>query len=149
LRLPVRTPQDADDNLPEFPAPEISTPLDLETLRPPRREHAVTRDQVNNWITLKQVNDDGRIKYLDHGLETDYCMTETFRVREGDPLSVNQHFFTVTELQREEWHVRVETDSRMTADATHFYLSNRMDAYEGDVRVFTKSWTKAIPRDNV
>jgi len=149
LRLPVRTHQESDGALPDFPPPEISTPLALETMRQPRREHAVTRDQVDNWITLRQVNDEGRIKFLDHGLETDYCMAETFRVREGDPLSVNQHFVTVTELQREEWHVRVETDSRMTADATHFYLSNRMDAYEGDVRVFTRAWTRKIPRNHV
>jgi hypothetical protein len=149
LRLPLRSPQDSDRDLPEFPEPEISTPLALETLRPPRREHAVTRDQVDGWITLEQVNDEGKTRFLDNGLETAYCSTETFRVREGDPLSVDQHFVTVTELQREEWHVRVETDSRMTADARHFHLVNRMDAYEGGVRVFSKTWTKAIPRNHV
>jgi hypothetical protein len=37
----------------------------------------------------------------------------------------------------------------MTADATHFHLSNQLDAYEGDVRVFTKSWVTAVPRDHV
>ena len=149
LRLPVRTPQNSDRSLPDFPPAEISTPLALESVRVPRRVHTVTQDQVDGWITLKQVNDEGRICFLDNGLKTDYCSTETFKVREGDPLSVNQHFVTVTELQREDWLVRVETDSRMTADATHFYLSNQMDAYEGGVRVFTKSWTKIIPRDNV
>jgi len=149
LRLPVRTPQNSDRSLPDFPPAEISTPLALESIRAPRRVHTVTQDQVDDWITLKQVNDEGRICFLDNGLETDYCSMETFKVLEGDPLSVNQHFLTVTELQREDWLVRVETDSRMTADATHFYLSNQMDAYEGDISVFTKSWAKTIPRDNV
>ena len=118
-------------------------------MRESRRVHAIEQDQVEGWVTLTQVNDEGRVRFLDHGLETDYCSTETFKVREGDPLSVRQHFQTTTEFQRNEWRVRVETDSLMTADATHFHLSNHMDAYEGDTRVFTKSWIKAIPRDKV
>jgi len=149
LRLPVRTPQSTDPGLPDFPPAEISPPLAVETLRAARREHTVIQDQVDGWLTLKQVNDEGRIRFQDNGLETDYCSTETFKVREGDPLSVNQHFLTVTEFQRDDWRVRVETDSLMTADATHFFLSNHMDAYEGDIRVFTKSWTKTISRKHV
>jgi hypothetical protein len=50
------------------------------------------------------------------------------------------------ELQRDEWRVRVATDSEMTADATHFHVSSRLDAYEGDERVFSRTWAKAIPR---
>ena len=34
----------------------------------------------------------------------------------------------------------------MTADAGHFHVSNWLDAYEGGTAVFTRAWTKAIPR---
>jgi hypothetical protein len=37
----------------------------------------------------------------------------------------------------------------MTSDSGHFYLTNVLDAYEGQVRIFTKSWTRAIPRECV
>jgi uncharacterized protein len=149
LRLPVRTPQAADRALPAFPPVEVSTPLALETLRAPRREHAVTHDRVDGWTTLRQVNDEGRIRFLDHGLELDTCSTEIVEVREGDPLSVRQQIRAVTEFQRGPWRTRVETDSVLTSDRTHFHVSNHMDAYEGDTRVFSKSWVRAIARDHV
>jgi len=149
LRLPVRAPQPADSRLPDFLPAEISPPLAVAQARPSRRLHTVTHDQVNGWITMTVLNDEGRLQFLDHGLETDHCSTETFKVREGDPLSTSQHFRTVIEFQRDDWRVRVETDSLMTADATHFHLSNHMDAWQGDTRVFTKSWTRSIPRDHV
>lgn len=147
LRLPVRAPQAGDRQIPEFPPVEISKPLALAWRRTPSREHTVTHDHVDGWTTLSLVSDEGRLCFLDNGLEADHCTTETFRVREGDPLATSQHFKTTIEFEREEWRVRIETDSLMTADATHFHLSNHMDAWEGDVRVFTKSWTKAVPRD--
>jgi putative CocE/NonD family hydrolase len=149
LRMPVRAPQSADQNLPEFAPAEISQPLALETVRAPRHVNTVTQDRVDGWITLTLGNDDGRLRFLDNGLETDHISTETYKVREGDPLSASQHIKTAVEFQREDWCVRVETDSLMTADATNFHLSNHMDAWEGDVRVFSKSWTRTIPRDNV
>jgi hypothetical protein len=109
----------------------------------------VTYDFVDGWTTLTMISDEGRLRYLDNGLETEHKTVELFKVREGDPLSTSQQIRSTIEFQRDEWRVRVETDSLMTADATHFHLSNHMDAYEGDVRVFTKSWTTAVPRDHV
>jgi len=149
LRLPVREPQSADRTLAEFEPAEISPPLALSRIRQANREHTITHDHVDGWTTLKQVNDEGRLCFLDNGLEMDHRSSEIFKVREGDPLSTSQHIQTVVEFQRDEWRTRVETDSRMTADATHFHLSNHMNAYEGDTRVFSKSWTKSIPRDHV
>jgi putative CocE/NonD family hydrolase len=149
LRLPVRAPQATDHELPEFLPPEISQPLALDHVRPTRRMHTVTQDQVGGWTTLILGNDEGRVRFKDNGLETDFCSTDTLKVREGDPLSTEQHIHTTTEFQRADWRIRVETDSVMTADATHFHLSNKMDAFEGDERVFTKSWKKSIARDHV
>ena len=149
LRLPVRAPQTADSTLPAFAPAEISPPLAVAHVRAPLRVHTVTHDRVDGWTSLTQVSDEGRLRFLDNGLETDHSSTEVFKVREGDPLSVSQHIQSVIEFRRDDWRVRVETDSLMTADATHFHLSNHMDAYEGDARVFTKSWTTAIPRDGV
>jgi len=149
LRLPVREPQAADRSLTEFPPAEISPPLALARLRPARRDHTVTHDHVDGWVSLSMVNDEGRLRFLDNGLETDHYSEETFRLREGDPLSVSQRICNKIEFRRGDWQVRILTDSLMTADATHFHLSNHLDAYEGDTRVFSKSWTKAIPRDQV
>jgi putative CocE/NonD family hydrolase len=147
LRLPVRSPQRADQSLPDFPPAEISPRLAVSRLRTSRRQNTVAHDRVDGWTTLTQVNDEGRLLFLDNGLETDHSSTEVFSVKEDDPLSVSQRIRSVIEFRRTDWRVRVETESLLTADASHFHLSSHLDAWEGDTRVFTKSWTRDIPRD--
>jgi len=149
LRLPVRTPQSSDDALPVFPPAEISPRLVVSVLRTSRRQNSVTHDRVDGWTTMTQVNDEGRLLFSDNGLETDHKSTEVFKVREGDPLSLSQRINSVIEFRRADWRVRIETESLLTADAEHFHLSSHLDGYEGDTRVFTKSWSRAIPRDFV
>jgi uncharacterized protein len=48
-----------------------------------------------------------------------------------------------------DWHSRVETDSHMTATATDFLVTHALDAYEGDERVYARTWTLTFPRDGV
>ena len=43
--------------------------------------------------------------------------------------------------------MRIATDSTLTADADHFYVTCRLDAYEGETRVFARTWDFKIPRD--
>jgi hypothetical protein len=38
---------------------------------------------------------------------------------------------------------------KMTSDQDYFHLTSVLDAYEGQVRVFTKSWTRKIRREMV
>jgi len=149
LRLPVRTPQTSDARLPAFPPAEISPRLAVSVSRTSRRQNSVTHDRVDGWTTMTQVNDEGRLLFRDNGLETDHKSTEVFKVREGDPLSLSQRIRSVIEFRRGDWQVRIETESLLTADATHFHLSSHLDGYEGETRVFMKSWTRAMPRDLV
>ena len=52
-------------------------------------------------------------------------------------------------LSSNAWNILRGSSILLTADATHFHLSSHLDAYEGETRVFTKSWRRAIPRDRV
>ena len=149
LRLPIRTSQTADSYLTPFEPAEISPPLATRYVRTPQRSNTITYDLAEGWVTQVMLTDDGRLRFLDNGLETNHRTVETFKVREGDPLSLSQHIRSTIEFQRDDWWIRIEMDSLMTSDATHFHLSNRIDAYEGNVRVFTKSWVTAVPRDYV
>jgi uncharacterized protein len=149
LRLPLRSPQKSDDQLRPFPPPEFAPPLATETLRPASRRRHIEHDVIDDWYTLTLVGDYGRIRYSDNGLEVDSQVTERYTIRGHDPLSAAVHIDHQKSFRRGDWQVRIETSSRMTADATHFHLSNNLDAYEGNGRIFTKSWSKAIPRDGV
>jgi uncharacterized protein len=149
LRLPVRSPQPIDDRLRPFPPPAFAPPLATETLRPASRRRIIEHDVIGDWHTLTLVGDYGRIRYNDNGLEVDHQVTERYTIRGDDPLSAAVHIERQKSFRRGDWQVRIETRSQMTADATHFHLTNHLDAYEGNGRIFTKSWSKTIARDNV
>jgi hypothetical protein len=52
-------------------------------------------------------------------------------------------------LGRDEWRTRVDTDSRMTATATEFLVTQRVEAREGDELVRSRTWELRFPRQGV
>jgi hypothetical protein len=92
--------------------------------------------------------DDGRNR-LANGIIYDSVITNIFSILEGQPTSASVQCKRQIEISRGDWITRVETSSVMTGDRDHFYLTNVLDAYEGQVRVFTKSWTRKIRREMV
>jgi hypothetical protein len=149
LRLPVRHPSAADAALADFPPPETAAPIPLEQLRTSHSRKTITHDQVGGWTELRFEDDGGRLRYTGSGMEVDDRAIEITSVRDGDPLSLRVEIERRVELQRGAWRVWVQSRCAMTADATHFHLSHTLDAYEDDTRVFSRSSTKAIPREMV
>ncbi len=145
LTLPVRSPQAGDGHV-TFPPAEIAPPLAVTTLRPDSRQQTVTHDQVQDQVIFRLEKDSGRIR-IPNGMEVDRWSLETHSLTEGDPLSMEQRVQSRLEYRRADWRVRIETDSYLRADETHFHLSNRLDAFEGDEPVFTRTWTTSIQRD--
>ena len=146
LRLPARAASPADTALADFPPPEMAAPIAREELRTGRSRKTISHDLIDGWTELRIEDDGGRTHYSGSGMEVDDGVTEVYRVREGDPLSLRVDIARHLELQRGDWRVRVETRCAMSADATHFHLSHHLDAYEGDTRVFTRADAKSIPR---
>jgi predicted acyl esterase len=148
LNLPIRSPQPADEILKPFEPPEISTPLALKTLRAPNRKREIQRDVISGAHTLVDHNDAGCLRYPD-GLGYDNDMTDTYTIVEGDPLSAMVRCERSAELRRGDWRTRIQTSSVMTSDATTFRVTNSVDAYEGETRIFSKTWTFTAPRDHM
>ena len=146
LRLPVRTSHPGDGALPLFPPVETASPLAMESLRSPSTRKTIHHDLIDGTTEYRIEDDSGRARHVGSGMEVDDRLVERYTVRDGAPLSLKVHIERTLELQREDWRVRIETDSTMTADATHFHVSNHLEAYEGDVRVFSRSWDSSIPR---
>lgn len=146
LRLPIRTPSFGDDTLPPFARAESAPPLATDVIRTPATRKTLHYDLIDGTTEYRIEDDSGRSRYVGSGMEVDDRLVERYRVRDGAPLSLKVEIDRVLELQRGEWRVRIETQSTMTADMTHFHVVNHLDAYEKDVRVFTQSWNRAIPR---
>jgi uncharacterized protein len=150
LELPVRAPQEEDGELPHFPEPEHSAPLEVEESeagpagRFLRKEHATGLvEQVFDWDL------GGSVRLVDIDLsssDTSHCV---YSIVEGDPLSAAVRFHATSGMGRGEWQTLSEVKSSMTCDAESFHIESRLDVHENDERIFTRDWRFTIPRDGV
>ena len=88
-------------------------------------------------------------RLLPDGIEYDTVGSDSYTITEGNPLSAAVQCTRTIQVGRGDWRTRVATVSTMTADATMFYVTNTLDAFEGDTQVFTKTWTFSVRRDLV
>jgi hypothetical protein len=50
------------------------------------------------------------------------------------------------ETARGDWVTRTETYSTMTASATHFRITGRLEAYENGKQVLVREWDESVKR---
>ncbi len=149
LHLPVRTASPDDESLVPFEPAEAAAPYPLDVLRVASNGRLKRHDVVSGISELEVFTDGGRIRYRDNGLIEDSFNRDLFIIKEGDPLSATAVSERKQEMQRGDWHVRLETKSVMTSTAAEFMVSNELNAYEGQTRVFSKTWNFSVPRDLV
>jgi uncharacterized protein len=142
LTLPAREP--GDDEQPDFGPPEWAAPLEVETIAPGKTSRRRTNGELRfEW----DVGGHRRLK--DGGIEMDDTHVTTYRIVDGDPLSARITVECSSALRRGAWRTRVRTHSEMTATASEFVVEQRLDAYEGDERIASRSWSLRFPRDGV
>jgi uncharacterized protein len=149
LELPVR-PLDADDGPdPGFEPPEQAAPLPLQASEEVPAYHRIERDLVSGRVTMT-LNQDGEktIRYED-GLEVAERAQDVFSIVGDDPLSARVESDRAVSLTRGDWRVGIRTRSTMSCDATTFFLTDTVEAFEGDDRIFERTWERAFPRDHV
>jgi uncharacterized protein len=147
--LPVRRPAVSDERLPPFEEPE-STPAALATtLQEGDSSSLVTVDLASGRREIRLHYDYGLERIEPHGLETTEISTETLAIVEGDPASAEARAETSIALGRGDWRIRLETSMRLTGDGERFNLQARLDAFEGEERVFARDWVASIPRDHL
>jgi predicted acyl esterase len=147
LTLPVR-PQATGDEV-AFQPPEGAAPWATESVRAARCERRIEIDEATGTVTVTVVNDFGAERDLAHGLETGSETKETWIIHPDDPLSARGDITWTQTLSRDAWSVRTETASSMWCDAENFYLTGRIEAFEGNSLVFSRDFAETVPRDNL
>jgi hypothetical protein len=117
-----------------------------EKLRPPQRTRTIKEDVSERKLEIHDLSDHGCTRIVETDLEVYSKSEDHFAIVEDEPLSASVTCTGEIGLRRDGWEVRAETYSHMTSDAEHFYITNVLDAYEGNVRVFNKSWHVKVPR---
>jgi len=95
------------------------------------------------------LNDEGVVWLDEIGLELKRKGVEKYSSLGDDIGSVRGETLWERGLRRSDWSVRTITRTVLTSDITHFRIRADLDAYEGDVRVFARSWDETIPRNLV
>jgi putative CocE/NonD family hydrolase len=147
--LPVRSPREQDNHLPPIAKPVSSESIKTTLLTPPRREWCVTHNLANNAITVRVVKDDGAFRLDDSRLEVHKKVKELYTYNHNIYNSVRGEVRAERTFKRKDWNVKTTTRTVLTSDETCFYIRAELDAYEGDVRIFSKSWDEKVGRNLV
>ncbi|MBI1779488.1 MAG: CocE/NonD family hydrolase [Proteobacteria bacterium] len=147
LTLPIRRPRKEDAALPPFEAPESAPPLKRTERRPYRRSRRYSHDLVTGLHVVEAVKDRGAYTLDAIGLSIGAAGSERYSIKDGDPLSARAEArYTIT-MGRGEWQIAIETETIVTATLEDFLVSARLEAFEKECRVFSRSWDTTIPRD--
>ena len=112
--------------------------------------HLIERDVVSGRITMTLNQDGGgKVRQVAAGIELGEMARDRFTIVEGDPLSAEMASERHVTLARGDRRAEIRTHSAMSCDATHFHLRDTLQAFEGDERIFERTWERSIPRDHV
>jgi hypothetical protein len=133
-----------------FEEPAEPPPLPYETLRPAVGRRAITHDLSSSRSELVFDWDMGGLFRLTRdGVESEDAATARYSIVEGDPLSARVECQGRAIIGRGDWQTRVEVTGLMTSTARDFHVTQTLDAYEGQTRVFARTGSVTFPRDNV
>lgn len=149
LELPVRPARETDDGPPEFDPVEMAPPAPSRIIEPVRSARTVERDLATGRWTEHLIEDGGRHHIDDIDLDVADGMTCSFTIDEDDPLSADAVWHWHSVMQRADWHVEIDTSTRLRATATDFLIDTDVEAREDGRPVFTRSWQDRVPRDGV
>lgn len=146
LELPVRNRQPEDAHV-TFGPPLAPPHLGRTVLRPGKVIRTVSRDIATGVASMEIFNDEGVSRIDENGIVTEDYKSLSFRIADDDPLSARaEAHVKLINANTEGWNSRVETHSTVSCTATAFFVEADLHAFEDEQRMFSRSWTKSIPR---
>ena len=145
IDLPIRKAR-RGEKPPAFAPAEAAGHVQLVQVDKPFNQREVTINQHTGEQRLDIVDDFGRSTIAEHGMTSWACGRETYTILPHDPLSARAECHWSEECSRGDWKVRTETYSAMTASKTHWHVTGRLEAYEGEVKILTRQWDRKIKR---
>ncbi len=149
LALPVRKPRPEDRKLRAFPPPETAAPLARTMFRPYQRQRRVSVDHGTGTHVMDRIKDRGHYVIHDTGTELDSHGTERYTIVDGTPLSARAEATYSIAIRRGDWAIKTVTTTTVTATADSFLVTAQLDAYEVEVRIFSRTWSESIAREMV
>ncbi|MCC6533704.1 MAG: CocE/NonD family hydrolase [Burkholderiales bacterium] len=145
IELPRRPPLRADQAV-RFPRLEAAPPAARTVLTTGGRRRSIHTD-VGTGDTVVEIDDrGGRIRYDEIDLIAEARSTERYSVREDDPLRASAAMDCQWEFERGDWRIRTLCSTTVTCTARHFVIAARVAGFEGEARVFDRSFDQRVAR---
>lgn len=145
LVLPVR-PADPEDDKIAFEKIETAPPHQVTQLGTPDHNWTVTYDLARGKHTLTVTDDNATVRMDDADLVHSDSTVENYSAKSDDFGSARARTLTRRVLNRGDWECTTQTSMLLTSDSEHFFLHAELDAWEGEVRIFSKNWDRKIKR---
>ena len=149
LTLPVRPLSLDNEAEPVFDPVEMAPAARTSTIAPPDAARTIHRDLKSGKWRENLIEDHGRFHIHDIDLNVAHSTHCDFEIVENDPLTAEARWVWRSELERADWHVEIETTTRLRADASDFIIDTDIDAKEDGKPIFTRAWRDRIPRDGL
>jgi predicted acyl esterase len=145
LHLPIRK-HVANETPVTWSEPEAAPPADQRELRAPWNKRDTGIDPETGELRIEIIDDFGEYELAPHGLIVSGAGRESYAILPDDPLSARMETHWTEERRRGDWHIRTETYGRLTATKMHWNVWGKIEAYEGEAKVFEKEFNEQIPR---
>lgn len=152
LVLPVRPARTEDAALLPFEEPQAAPAQTLVEIRPRHTKRSldrIERDPTSGSVDVIRERDRGAWRTLDTDVDYDTQGELRFSIHPDDPLSAEQSITLDTRLGREGWRVRTHASTTIRCTVGAFLLSAKVEAWDGQQRVFERDWNLSLPRDNL
>ncbi len=153
LSLPVRKAR-AEDSSVSFGPAERPTPMRHRVIAPGAVRRIVHLDVETGTQTIDVLRDDGSGVIEEIGVGTAFHKRLRYRLSPGDPATaraeathdiVHRH----ADGRGDGWHTRIKTHAAIACTSSEFIVEGDLEAFEGERRIFSRSWTRRIKRDLV
>jgi hypothetical protein len=145
LTLPIRPPDPKDADV-TFEEPEAARPYDVTQIGTEDHNWHVVFDLAEDRHTLVVTDDSGLVYLPDSELVYGDRVVETYSSVADDFESIAAQTHAQRSLERGEWRIAMDTRMSVTSDKDNFYLDAELDAWEGSTRIFSRNWSRSIPR---
>lgn len=147
IELPRHRGSAGDEWVP--PPAEMAPAWRHRVLREGASARRMETDMVSGRVSLLVEEDSGDAENLDHGLITGDTMREVWTIHPDDPLSAQVEISYEQRLARGEWSVLTRAEVRLTSELDRLVFSARLEAWDGDARVFNREFRDYVKRDHV
>ena len=146
LALAVRPPRKEDKIPPRFKPVEAAPAFPKTTLEAGGRNRVIHTD-LSKRETVVEVSDySGLSRYDEIDLIAGARSTERYRIVEDDPLSCTAEVTWQWVFERKDWKIRTETRTHVSCTKKDYVIKADIQAYEGEKKVFERSFEELIPR---